>query len=230
MFIIDRRPACRDAASHFVLNSTRIHSLTAAMPLTDQIKNAARKLTEANPDADELRALVRARKPQARLFEDDGIVPNHPRWPLLIYRNAVAPKGGRYDRATVIDALFASNGWGRSWRDTIYDFVHYHSQVHEVLGVARGTAEVEFGGIKGRVLTLNAGDVAVLPAGTGHRLIKARRDFLVVGAYPPEGSYDECTDTRDRQKTTAAISRVPKPKTDPVYGRSGDLTRLWKAR
>ena len=99
--------------------------------------------------------------------------------------------------ATLIDALFETHGWARSWRDTIYDFVHYHSQIHEVMGVARGTAKIECGGLKGRVLSLKAGAVLVLPAGTGHRLIEASRNFLVVGAYPRDGTYDECTDTRE---------------------------------
>jgi uncharacterized protein YjlB len=66
----------------------------------------------------------------------------------LIYR-AAATLAAAFDRATVMDTLFESNGWRRSWRDTIYDFVHCHSQVHEVLGVARGTAKVEYGGVKG---------------------------------------------------------------------------------
>jgi hypothetical protein len=37
-----------------------------------------------------------------------------------------------------MEELFRKNGWGASWRDGIYDYVHYHSRIHEVLGVARG--------------------------------------------------------------------------------------------
>jgi uncharacterized protein YjlB len=199
-----------------------------SMPLKDQITNFARKLAERQPDEAALRRMVRIRKPVQARFKDDGIIPNHPRWPLLIYRGAVATNARPFDAATVIDALFAANRWGRSWRDSIYDFVHYHSRLHEVLGVARGSARVEFGGVKGRVLALRAGDIAVLPAGTGHRLIEASRNFLVVGAYPPKGTYDECTDTRDRKENAAVIARVKKPKTDPVYGASAGLMKLWE--
>ncbi len=168
------------------------------MPLKDQITNYARNLTEDKPEPVDLAAMRRARKPMVRHFTDDGIVPNHPRFPLLIYRRVVSPRTQAYDLATILDALFSSNGWGRSWRDTVYDFVHYHSQIHEVMGVARGTARIECGGIKGLVLSVNPGDVLILPAGTGHRLIEASRAFLVVGAYPESGTYDECTDTRER--------------------------------
>jgi uncharacterized protein YjlB len=199
------------------------------MPITDQVRNYARKLVEKSPAADEARTMVRARTPSAYRFSDDGIVPNHPKWPLLLYRRAIRFSKD-YDPATIIDTVFEANGWGRSWRDSIYDFVHYHSQVHEVLGVARGTGEVEFGGVKGRRLRLRAGDIAVLPAGTGHRLIEASKDFLVVGAYPPAGAYDECTDTRERPEAIKRIARATKPKRDPVLGAEGGLTKLWKMR
>src|SRR5690349_3515174 len=196
------------------------------MPLKDQVENYARKFIEKRPAPDEARAMVRRRKPSKHRFSDDGVVPNHSRWPLIVYRSAIRFSDG-YDAGTIIDTLFEANGWGRSWRDSVYDFVHYHSQVHEVLGVARGKAEVEFGGVKGRRLRLGAGDIAILPAGTGHRLIEASKDFLVVGAYPPAGTYDECTDTRDRPEAIKRIAKVTKPKRDPVYGRDGALTKLW---
>ena len=119
------------------------------MPLKDQIKNYARKVVEDRPDEGALRKMVRAPKPVAIVFEDDGIVPNNPRLPFVVYRRAVdLKKKNGFDPGAVVDAVFGQNGWGRSWRDTIYDFVHYHSQIHEAMGVARGHAVIEFGGIK----------------------------------------------------------------------------------
>ena len=117
---------------------------------------------------------------------------------------------------------------GDTWRDGIYDYVHYHSRIHEVLGIALGKGRVRFGGSKGRIFTLKAGDVAILPAGTGHQRLSADEDFLVVGAYPPVGTYDECTEIEDRPRALKAIPKVPGPRKDPVYGRDGPLLKLWK--
>ena len=200
------------------------------MILKDQIENLLTKATERRPSPMDLQRVVVARKPLTRMFADDGIVPNNPRWPLVVYRKAINLPTRGTDPAAVIDALFGQNGWGKSWRGSIYDFVHYHSQTHEVLGVARGDARVEFGGIKGRIMALKAGDIAILPAGIGHRLIEASKNFVVVGAYPSQGSYDECTDTRDRPKTVKSIAKVVKPDADPVYGKKGALLSVWKAK
>lgn len=197
------------------------------MPLKEQILNLGKKLVEERPDPESLARFVQRRKPTSIMFADDGFVPNHPHFPLLFYRGVVELPRTKFDPATIIDEIFAHNGWRRSWRDTVYDFVHYHSQVHEVLGVARGHATIEFGGIRGRVMSVKPGDVAVLPAGTGHRLIKASRDFQVVGAYPKEGKYDECTDSRDRPEARKRIAGVHKPSNDPVYGIHGPLSKLW---
>lgn len=198
------------------------------MTALDTIKSLAEKVTGlARPRRDDLRAFIRLRKGTTLHFDDDGIIPNHPRWPLIVYRGAIILRDD-LDPAAIIEDIFSSNGWGRSWRNGIYDYVHYHSRVHEVLGVARGTATVEFGGLRGRQLELKAGDIAVLPAGTGHRRIHASSDFLVVGAYPPSGTYDECTTSEDRNHALKTVRRVTRPRRDPVYGARGGLVGVWK--
>ncbi|MBD0416972.1 cupin [Tianweitania sp. Rool2] len=159
-------------------------------------------------------------------FKDDGVTPNHPHWPLIIYRSPVRLSAG-LDPATIFEELFARNGWGGSWRNGIYDYVHYHSGIHEVLGIARGSGVVQLGGRQGRILTFEAGDVAILPAGTGHQRLEASNDFLVVGAYPPEGAYDECTSREDHARAVRSIQQAKKPATDPVYGANGPLIDLW---
>jgi hypothetical protein len=46
-----------------------------------------------------------------------------------------------------------------------------------VLGIARGKGWVRFGGKTGRIFTLKAGDVAILPAGTGHPCLTVLRSI-----------------------------------------------------
>lgn len=166
--------------------------------------------------------------PATFLFADDGVIPNNP-LPFLVYRGAFDTAGTR-DLAAAIERTFQDNGWGHGlWRNGIYPFVHYHAQIHEVLGIARGHARVRFGGDAGEVLEVAAGDVAVLPAGTGHQRISVSPDLLVIGAYPPDGHYDLCRGSaaeHDRALTT--IPRVPVPKTDPLFGAAGPLVRLWR--
>lgn len=150
------------------------------MPILEDLKERAERWTGARrPGKGSAPGFVRDRKPYAVRFEDDGLVPNHPRWPLIIYKAALT-FGEDLDPAAVVEDLFEAHGWGDTWRNGIYDYVHYHSRIHEVLGVARGKARVRFGGSKGRIFTLKAGDVAVLPAGTGHQCLSAESDFLVV--------------------------------------------------
>jgi uncharacterized protein YjlB len=201
-----------------------------AMPALETIKKITEKATRwGRPAPDELHRLLRARKPRTIRFQDDGIIPNHPRWPLVLYRGAVRRDDG-FDPAAVLEELFAANGWGDSWRDGIYDYVHYHSRIHEVLGIARGEGRVQFGGLKGRTVALKAGDIAILPAGTGHQCLSASGDFLVIGAYPPNGTYDECAKSEDRKLALRTIPRVGRPRKDPVYGSDGPLRAVWRAR
>ena len=167
--------------------------------------------------------------PLTFLFTDDGAVPNNP-LPMLVYKKAVDVAGAREPEAA-IEKLFDANGWGHGrWRNGIYPFTHFHSMIHEVLGIARGRARVRFGGRQGEALELEPGDVAVLPAGTGHQRLSDDAGLVVIGGYPPEGTYDLCRgdNPADRDKALKTIPGVPLPKSDPVHGRGGPLTTLWR--
>ena len=156
---------------------------------------------------------------ELRRFADDGRIPNNPRLALVIYRLAL-PQSDHL--AKDFEKRFAANGWRNSWRDGIFDYHHFHSNTHEVLGVARGESRVCFGGEQGEVLALEAGDVAILPAGTGHKCESASDDFLVVGAYPDGRDFDICRgDPAEHDRAVARIARVPLPKRDPILGRNG---------
>ena len=99
----------------------------------------------------------------------------------------------------------------------------------KVLGIARGCGRVQFGGNRGRTVSLKAGDVAILPAGTGHKGISVSADFLVIGAYPPSGIYDVCRTSEDHERAVKTIPKVGRPRKDPVFGGRGPLLKAWSA-
>ncbi len=176
-----------------------------------------------------MRAAVRPRKAWTSTFRDDGLVPNNEELPFVHYLSAVRLADAA-DPAAVLEQLFEENGWTGAWRNGIYDYVHYHPHTHEVLGIARGRARVRFGGRYGKVVQLKAGDVVVLPAGTGHQALSASRNLLVVGAYPRSGRYEEYGASLDEHgRAKRAVSEVPLPEKDPVYGAKGPLKKLWRA-
>jgi uncharacterized protein YjlB len=135
-------------------------------------------------------------------------IPNHPRFEVLVYRGV---------DVSDVRALFAERGWGGSWVDGVFDFHHFHSTSHEVLAVIAGSARLELGGPQGDTFVVAAGDVLVLPAGTGHRRAEASADFQVVGAYPAgQEDYDLLREADDA--AIARIEAVALPSDDPVGG------------
>jgi uncharacterized protein YjlB len=165
-------------------------------------------------------------EPLSFVFADDGLVPNNP-MPFLVYKGAI-DVGNDHPEKT-IEGLFGANGWGDMWRNGVYDYLHYHATVHEALGIARGHARVRFDGDAGQEFEIAAGDVAILPAGTGHQCLSASPYFSVAGAYPPGAKMHVTLPTPENHtKALKTIPQVRLPKTDPVRGADGPLVKLWK--
>ncbi|MEZ5932138.1 MAG: hypothetical protein R3F54_09330 [Alphaproteobacteria bacterium] len=163
----------------------------------------------------------------AHLLGDDGVIPNNPHLPLLIYPGVLDLSGP--DPAGACIARFAAHGWFGAWRNGIYPFPHYHSTAHEVLGICCGEAKVRLGGDQGLVVEVRAGDALVLPAGTGHQNLGSSADLLVVGAYPGGMDWDLCRCAPDeRPGVLRSIERVPLPDLDPLHGENGPLVRHWQ--
>ncbi|QOS82442.1 cupin domain-containing protein [Paenibacillus sp. JNUCC31] len=159
---------------------------------------------------------------QMLLFQDDGVIPNHPSLPVLLYKGTWATD---FSRA---ETMLNRNGWGNSWINGVFDYHHYHSNAHEVLAVVSGFVQLILGGEKGQKVYLQTGDVVVLPAGTGHKRLEASPDFRIAGAYPAGMSYNTRTgEPGERPKVLREIQDVPIPDTDPVYGKEGPLLELW---
>jgi uncharacterized protein YjlB len=141
------------------------------------------------------------------------VIPNNPSLPVVVHRGVEEVAAG----AGPCRALFAGHGWGGSWVDGVFDFHHFHSTSHEVLGVVAGTATLELGGPQGEAFDVQAGDVLVLPAGTGHRRRRASGDFSVVGAYPAgQEDYDVLREADDAARSR--IAALPPWDRDPVTG------------
>lgn len=155
-------------------------------------------------------------------FADDGAIPNSG-LPLLVYRAALPAD------PAAIEQAFAAHRWPPAWRDGVHPFHHFHANTHEALGVARGSAKVQFGGPTGQALTVQAGDVVVVPAGVGHCNLAQTPDLLIVGAYPDNAPRPDMHRgrTSDHVRVLRDVAAVPMPNADPVLGPDGPLRDAW---
>lgn len=162
-------------------------------------------------------------EPQSFNFADDGAIPNS-KLPLLVYRQAVPAD------PAAIERIFTANRWPPAWRNSVHPFHHFHSDAHEVLGVASGSGKVLFGGPGGAELEVSAGDVVVVPAGVGHCRISKTDDLLIVGAYPDNSDHHDLRrgNPAEHDEAVRNVTDVAMPNADPVSGEQGPLVRLWR--
>ncbi|HET7313575.1 cupin domain-containing protein [Salinisphaera sp.] len=165
-------------------------------------------------------------EPETLVFDDDGRTPNS-RHPVLVYRGLQDKADD--DAAERFEATFAACDWPPQWRDGVFAYHHFHSNAHEALAVYAGEAELVLGGEYGRPVRLAAGDVVILPAGTGHCRVSAGADFALTAAYPTgHGDWDLCRPGEtDPERARERIAAVPTPSQDPITGADGALIRLW---
>jgi uncharacterized protein YjlB len=160
-------------------------------------------------------------------ISDNGTFPNSV-LPILIYKSAFRLPNKH--APGIIEEVFDENNWTNSWRNGIYRYNHYHSTTHEVLGVYCGECHIQLGGDSGIQLQLVQGDVLVIPAGVSHKNIGSSADFKCIGAYPEGKEFDiNLGKEGERPGTDKNISKIPVPKTDPLYGENGCLHLYWKS-
>ena len=164
---------------------------------------------------------------QILLIPGDDNFPNNNTLSLILIQQAFNPS--TKNLVSAIEKVFHGNAWGRSWRNGIFTFHHYHSTAHEVLGLYAGRVKAQFGGPNGQIAEAEAGDVIVIPAGVSHKNLDQSPDFHCVGAYPKGQSPDmQYGKPGERPYTDGNISSVPLPRTDPVYGKTGPILEIWE--
>ena len=169
----------------------------------------------------------RMQAPETHLFRDDGRFPNS-HYPVLVYRGVLSEPSAA--RPAAFERLFTSHAWPAAWRNGLYTQHHYHSTAHEVLGVYEGWVNARFGGERGALVVLRAGDAVVIPAGVAHCNEGQSKDFRAIGAYPRGTDMDmNYGEPRDRPLADRNISIVPLPAQDPVYGAGGPLIEIWQS-
>ncbi|KUJ16834.1 uncharacterized protein LY89DRAFT_65883 [Mollisia scopiformis] len=155
-----------------------------------------------------------------------GLIPNTSiqKQPLLIYHSCLPTSA----TASTIEAhLNAINVVTPQWRYTMYSTTHFHSTTHEVLCISSGRAKLCFGGEDnpGRFEpVVEKGDVIIVPAGVGHRLLDDfNSGFEMVGSYPKGKQWDMCYGKKGEESKVKGIGELGWFEKDPLYGDEGPV-------
>jgi uncharacterized protein YjlB len=172
------------------------------------------------------KGIVEAYKIDKYYLKDDGVYPNS-RLPVLHYKQVL--KLPHFFASSYIRNLFKVNHWSNSWKAGIFEYHHYHSNAHEVLGVYEGKAKLLLGGEHGVELIIERGDVLIIPAGVAHKNLSPENDVKCVGAYAEGKNYDiKYGKPGDRPHADRNIRNVNSPSRDPVFGLENNLSTSWR--
>lgn len=119
------------------------------------------------------------------------------------------------------------------WVYSMYNQTHFHSTTHEVLGVVSGRARLCFGGEENPKRfepTVQRGDLIIVPAGVGHRLLDEvdanEERFKMVGAYPRQKQWDMCYGQPEEKEKVKDIQNLAWFRRDPLYGDDGPALQV----
>lgn len=166
-------------------------------------------------------------QPQQYFIADDGIFPNSI-FPVLYYPNGLQLPV--LFSSLHVKNIFEKNHWSNNWRSGIYTYNHYHSTTHEAMAIIKGKTTIQLGGDNGIKLTIQKGDVLVIPAGVAHKNLGNEKDVIAIGAYPGGRDYDmNYGDPAERPATDNKIKKLPVPSSDPLFGNTNGVPKIWRA-
>jgi uncharacterized protein YjlB len=83
------------------------------------------------------------------------------------------------------------------------------------------------GGDEGQKITIEKGDVLIIPAGVAHRNASPKIKCRCIGTYPNGIDYDMRYGTDEGSKAPENIKQVRIPDTDPLFGKGGEIRHYW---
>lgn len=158
-------------------------------------------------------------------FQDTGTFPNS-YLPAVLYQQAIQLP--ILFKALSIKRCFAKNNWTNLWDGGVFTYHHYHSTSHEVLGFYKGSTTLQLGGESGQAISIQAGDVLVIPAGVAHKNLGGEHQIGCIGAYPDGRDFDINTGkSGERPQTDLHIASLPIPNQDPIFGQDQGIPTIW---